>query len=243
MGSSGSSLDELPSTFDSARTPPSAVPTGGGLPASAARASGEVSTRTIVGLSVVLGIFLVASVTFGEAQVRDLDPRSLDPKAPILDYVRVAPNDTEKYIRVAPDTLPARPSDGTLEAARSPVIGCFFQYCRPRRHLPLVVQYPATGSGQRQPGNIRKAREPLFHAVPAPGLFRRHARGAISNPEHCGQLVGVLLMMGPGGRRKLNRNRILKIKSLTHNTAHVCEFEAVLCIPLSIDLLRQCFRH
>lgn len=113
------SLDELPSNLGSARSSPSRVKTTGGRPASAATASDQVSARTIVTVSVVLGAFLVASVTFVWTEARCAS-RS---------HVQLAPNG------------PCRHSG---RMARESPTGhrLLLLYHQPQRHL-LPLRYPA----------------------------------------------------------------------------------------------------
>lgn len=103
------SLDALPSNLSSARTlsttvkttglrsrPPRLIPAGSS--SSTAAASGEVSTKTIITVSVVLGVFLVGSVvgavvTFVQTEAKDAS-RSHNHSGPTVEYIRFALNDT-----------------------------------------------------------------------------------------------------------------------------------------------------
>lgn len=111
------SVHVLPSNFSSAQSPPSAVETARRLPVparnsgSTAAASDEVSTRTIVTVAVILGVFLVASVvgavvTFVETEAKDAS-RNHKHTGPTVEYIRFGVNDT--------------PEDHTLDVAHEPV--------------------------------------------------------------------------------------------------------------------------
>lgn len=145
------------STFHSPRTPPSSVPNRSGRPASAATASGEVSTRTIACVSVVLGIFLVARVTFAEAEVRDASWR-------IGSHPGVHP--------VRAQRQPAGAAVGSDVGRRSLVIGCFFQYHQ-REHPLLLLRYTLLEAwqGTEGPGRLHNTPPPTWDSAASSSEF------------------------------------------------------------------------